>query len=75
MIFFITNTLNSVLTQESETAMTNTPYASYRRGIRFQNLLDEAQQANQHLEYLAEPKEEDFPTPALQYHWTRHGTS
>ena len=74
MIFFITNTLNSVLTQESETAMTNTPYASYHRGIRFQNLLDEAQQANQHLEYLAEPKEEDFPTPALQYHWdqTRH---
>jgi len=70
MIFFIANTLNSVPTQESETAMTRTPYNPRHRGIRFHNLLEEAQQANQRIEHLVELKDDSLmPTPALQHYW------
>lgn len=88
MIFFITNTLNNVLAQESETAMTNTPYNPHHIGIGQQNLFQEAlRQPN--FEGLAELKQElptqemiphplpylrTCPTPELKYHWdkTRH---
>lgn len=88
MIFFITNTLNSVLTQESETTMTNTPYNPHYIGIRQQNLFQEAlRQPN--FEGFDEPKPElltqemvphplpylrTCPSPAVQQHWdqTRH---
>lgn len=70
MIFFITNTPNSVPTQESETTMTHAPYDPHHRGTRFHNLLEEAQQANQHIEHLVELKDDSLmPTPALQHHW------
>lgn len=83
MIFFITNTLNSVLTQESEITMTNTPYNPHYIGIRQQNLFQEAlRQPN--FEGFAEPKPElltqemvphplpylrTCPSPAVQQHW------
>lgn len=74
MIFFITNTPNSVPSQESETIMTETRHIPLGRDIRFQNLL-KAQQAGQRIEHLVKLKDDSLmPTPALQYHWgqTRH---
>lgn len=55
--------------------MTEPIYIPRHRGIRFQNLLEEAQQAGQRIEFLIEPKDDSLmPTPALQYHWcqTQH---
>ena len=75
MIFFITNAPNSVPPQESETIMTEVRHIPLGRDARFQNLLKEAQQANQNIEFLIELKDDNLmPTPALQYHWgkTQH---
>lgn len=69
MIFFITNTPNSVLSQESETIMTETRHIPLGRDTRFQNLL-KAQQAGQRIEHLVELKDDSLmPTPELEYHW------
>lgn len=83
MIFFITNTQNSVPSQESETIMTEARYIPLGRDTRFQNLLKEAlRQPN--FEGLAELKPElptqemiphplpylrTCPNPAVQQHW------
>ena len=70
MIFFITNAPNSVPSQESETIMTEAHYVPLGRDTRFQNLLKEAQQADQRIEHLVEPKDDSLmPTPELEYHW------
>lgn len=70
MIFFITNTPNSVPSQESETIMTEAHYIPLGRDTRFHNLLKEAQQAGQCIEHLVELKDDSLmPTPALQHHW------
>lgn len=70
MIFFITNTLNGVSSQESETIMTETQHMPLGRDTRFQNLLKEAQQVNQSIEFLVEVKDDSLmPTPELEYHW------
>lgn len=64
------NTPNSVPSQESETTMTETFYIPRHRGIRFQNLLKEAQQAGQCIEHLVELKDDSLmPTPELEYYW------
>lgn len=75
MIFFITNTPNSVPPQESETIMTEVRYIPLSRDTRFRNLLKEAQQAGQRIEHLVELKDDSLmPTPELEYHWgqTQH---
>lgn len=75
MIFFITNTPNSVPPQESETIMTETRHIPLSRDTRFHNLLKEAQQAGQRIEHLVELKDDSLmPTLALQHHWgqTQH---
>ena len=70
MIFFITNTQNSVPSQESETIMTEARYIPLGRDTRFQNLLKEAQQAGQRIEHLVELKDDSLmPTPELECHW------
>lgn len=70
MIFFITNTPNSVPSQESETIMTEAQHIPLGRDTRFQNLLKEAQQAGQRIEHLVELKDDSLmPTPELEYHW------
>lgn len=70
MIFFITNTLNSVPSQESETIMTEVRHIPLSRDTRFRNLLKEAQQAGQRIEHLVELKDDSLmPTPELEYHW------
>lgn len=70
MIFFITNTLNGVSSQESETIMTETQHMPLGRDTRFQNLLKEAPQAGQRIEHLVELKDDSLmPTPELEYHW------
>lgn len=70
MIFFITNTPNSVPSQESETIMTEVRHIPLSRDTRFRNLLKEAQQAGQRIEHLVELKDDSLmPTPALQHHW------
>lgn len=70
MIFFITNTPNSVPSQESETIMTEAHYIPLGRDTRFHNLLKEAQQAGQCIEHLVELKDDSLmPTPELEYHW------
>lgn len=70
MIFFITNTPNSVPSQESETIMTEAHYIPLGRDTRFRNLLKEAQQAGQRIEHLVELKDDSLmPTPELEYHW------
>lgn len=63
MIFFIENTSNSVPNRESETIMTEPIYIPRRRGIRFHNLLEEAQQAGQRIEFLITPKQELLTFP------------
>lgn len=70
MIFFITNTPNSVPSQESETIMTEVRHIPLSRDTRFRNLLKEAQQASQRIEHLVELKDDSLmPTPELEYHW------
>lgn len=70
MIFFITNTPNSVPSQESETIMTEVRHIPLSRDTRFRNLLKEAQQAGQRIEHLVELKDDSLmPTPELEYHW------
>lgn len=70
MIFFITNTPNSVPSQESETIMTKARHIPFGGDTRFQNLLKEAQQAGQCIEHLVELKDDSLmPTPELEYHW------
>lgn len=50
--------------------MTRAPCDPRHRGIRFHNLLEEAQQAGQRMEHLVELKDDSLmPTPALQHHW------
>ena len=40
------------------------------RDTWFQNLLKEAQQVNQSIEFLVEVKDDSLmPTPELEYHW------
>lgn len=64
------NAPNSVPPQESETIMTEAHYIPLGRDTRFQNLLEEAQQAGKSIEHLVELKDDSLmPTPALQYHW------
>lgn len=70
MLFFITNTPNSVPSQESETIMTEVRHIPLSRDTRFRNLLKEAQQAGQRIEHLVELKDDSLmPTPELEYHW------
>lgn len=70
MIFFITNTPNSVPSQESETIMTEVRHIPLSRDTRFRNLLKEAQQAGQRIEHLVKLKDDSLmPTPELEYHW------
>lgn len=70
MIFFITNTPNSVPSQESETIMTEVRHIPLSRDTKFRNLLKEAQQAGQRIEHLVELKDDSLmPTPELEYHW------
>lgn len=70
MIFFITNTLNGVSSQEGETIMTEVRHIPLSRDTRFRNLLKEAQQAGQRIEHLVELKDDSLmPTPELEYHW------
>lgn len=70
MIFFITNTPNSVPSQESEIIMTEVRHIPLSRDTRFRNLLKEAQQAGQRIEHLVELKDDSLmPTPELEYHW------
>lgn len=70
MIFFITNTPNSVPSQESETIMTEVRHIPLSRDTGFRNLLKEAQQAGQRIEHLVELKDDSLmPTPELEYHW------
>lgn len=70
MILFITNTPNSVPSQESETIMTEVRHIPLSRDTRFRNLLKEAQQAGQRIEHLVELKDDSLmPTPELEYHW------
>lgn len=72
MIFFITNTPNSVPSQESETIMTEVRHIPLSRDTRFRNLLKEAQQAGQRIEHLVELKDDSLmPTPELEYHWSQ----
>ena len=70
MIVFITNTPNSVPSQESETIMTEVRHIPLSRDTRFRNPLKEAQQAGQRIEHLVELKDDSLmPTPELEYHW------